>query len=148
MLDRRLFYISKRAPIALRVSELKLEPLPFHFRPRKAKLALSWPGWWLTRRLEPVGQYPMEAVPRKACGPKSSPKSAKLQGQSHFSSKSLGTTQTFIICPGSFLQFESSDVSDSFTDASPAVQGACYTGASPAWMNRVTNVQNAERLQL
>lgn len=30
----------------------------------------------------------------------------------------------------------------------PAVQGACYTGASPAWLNRVTNVQNAERLQL
>lgn len=74
-------------------------------------------------------------------------KSARLQGQSHFSSKSLGTTQTFIICPGSFLQFESSDVSSSFTDAMPAVQGACYTGASPAWLNRVTNVQNAERLQ-
>lgn len=99
-------------------------------------------------RAKPVGQCPLEAVHGKACGPRSPPKSARLQGQSHFSSESLGTTQTFIICPGSFLQFESSDVSDSFTDAMPAVQGAFYTGASPAWLNRVTNVQNAERLQL
>lgn len=43
MLDRRLLYISKKAPVASRVCKLKLEPLPLHSSPRKAKLALGWP---------------------------------------------------------------------------------------------------------